>query len=125
MTALGASGATKTGILEALRAKECATPGDFTPQLQILMTALVSSDPRVTCSSANSLWSLVLSADFVDRCWKTFKAEARIEKPEAVPINKWCSDQTNAKITEVFDPSEQLDDEGAILVNALYFNGQW
>jgi len=68
---------------------------------------------------------VVLSKAFIATRSQAFGAEARIQKPEPVPINKWCCEKAKGKISEVLNPKELLDPGGAVLVNALYFKGQW
>ncbi|XP_032311325.1 serine protease inhibitor 42Dd [Drosophila ananassae] len=57
----------------------------------------------------------------------SFKAEAvpiNMDKNAAANINTWVSGHTRNKITEIVSP-EILDDAITILINAIYFKGQW
>ncbi|CAG9829982.1 unnamed protein product [Diabrotica balteata] len=40
-------------------------------------------------------------------------------------INSWVEEQTNNKIKNLIDPEHLKKDTGLVLVNALYFSGQW
>ncbi len=84
----------------------------------------------LTVDSANSVW---ISNDFsvrdsfvsaMDKDFKAYMGNRDFSKPSTVgEINRWCSDNTNGKITEILD---HLDpDMVMVLVNALYFNAPW
>ncbi|XP_072377536.1 antichymotrypsin-2-like [Diabrotica undecimpunctata] len=40
-------------------------------------------------------------------------------------INRWVEEQTNNKIKNLIDPESLSNETGLLLVNALYFSGQW
>ncbi|KAH8352184.1 hypothetical protein KR084_002459, partial [Drosophila pseudotakahashii] len=61
---------------------------------------------------------------------KSFKAKAKtinLDNPDkaAKIVNKWVSNQTQGKIRNIVSPSDMNPDLSVILVNAIYFEGQW
>lgn len=40
-------------------------------------------------------------------------------------INTWCEEQTNKRIKDIIDPDRLDPDTKMVLVNAVYFKGQW
>lgn len=94
-----------------------------------LLSALPGADPKVSLGLYNSMWyknGFKVNPSYNDRLETDFKAkiEGLDFKPgdEAV-INKWASDKTNGKITQVIDKIK--DDQVMFLLNALYFKGDW
>lgn len=125
MTANGAQGPTLDGMLTALSATGLGGLDVLNREMQRLTGALSSTDRRVAFHLANSLWSVSLLGSFHALCADVFRAEAHRSRPMAAPINQWCAKQTRGKITQVLDPGAPLDPMGAVLVNALYFKGEW
>ena len=80
---------------------------------------------------ANSVWvnpnMLTLNRDYADKVQKDFDAqiEARDFADPATleEINGWVSDRTNKKIPELL--KDLSPDAAAVLVNAIYFKGEW
>ncbi|XP_039502588.1 serine protease inhibitor 42Dd [Drosophila santomea] len=59
-----------------------------------------------------------------------FKSEAELISLANGPlaaqsINQWVLDQTSGKIKDMIDPGSMTSDVKAVLVNAIYFKGQW
>lgn len=94
-----------------------------------LIDKLPQLDPLVTNKLANSVWQrngFVVEQDFKNNLKNYFKAELYEEDfdPSTVTkINKWASDNTNAKIEKVLN--EISSDQVMFLINALYFKGDW
>ena len=86
--------------------------------------------PNVKLSVANSLWlnqGFGLKPDFQARTQKTFGATLEtldFRAPDSVTrINDWVKSQTGGKIDGII---EKLSvDDRAVLVNAVYFRGDW
>lgn len=79
---------------------------------------------------ANAIYSdkfAPFKQSFVELCQSKYSAEAHSEdfsKPETVTaINKWCSDKTHGKITEIL--KKLTRDDKMVLLNAIYFKGTW
>merc|ERR1712137_494693 len=123
MTANGAQGPTLKGMMTALCMEALGGMEPINEQMKALTSVLKSSDPRVTFHVANSLWSLTLLDTFIGVCASVYDAEAIKQAPDATTINKWCAEKTKNKIDQIV--KGPLDSGGAVLINALYFKGEW
>lgn len=83
--------------------------------------------------AANSLWmqkDYTFSEDFIKTCMEKFMADAfsvdfLTDAAGATDsINTWASDKTHGKIPEM-NPSPLSSDTRLVLINALYFLGDW
>ncbi|QIZ69810.1 serpin family protein [Oxynema aestuarii] len=129
MTYNGASGDTQTAIADTLGFGEMDLERVNQENLNF-QNSLENADDRVTLNIANSLWlnqNLQFLPDFVQRVGESY--QAKIERVNfsntAVTrqINNWVKMQTNGKIDSIVD---RLDPDTLILlVNALYFKGEW
>jgi serine protease inhibitor len=88
------------------------------------------SDPKVVNTIANSVWyrnDFTVEKPFLNTLETYFSAKISPEdftKATTLDkINKWASDNTNAKIKKVIN--EITDDQVMFLMNALYFKGDW
>lgn len=122
----GAQGNTASQINSMLGFSKVSTQemDDF---YALMTKSLVAVDPSATFESANSIWAakgLTLKDGYVADAKKYFDAEVdSFSGNEDVPrINKWCSDKTHGKITEII---KDLGAARAVLLNALYFNASW
>lgn len=103
---------------------------EFNQSQAALMKTLVSSDPKVELSVANSLWARqggTFKADFLARNRQFFGAEIaslNFNSPRAkATINTWVSQKTKGKIPSIID---QINAQQVlILINAIYFKGHW
>lgn len=92
------------------------------------MLKLIQAAPSdgLTVAAANSVWAkpaLPLRPDYVARVADSLGATAKALTSADV-VNAWCSDNTHGKISSIVD-QETVDRMDAMLVNALYFKGQW
>ncbi|KAH8259277.1 hypothetical protein KR026_001609, partial [Drosophila bipectinata] len=76
----------------------------------------------------NDQWSLV--PEFNKIVADSFKAEAvpiNVRNPEsaAATINSWVSGHTRKKITEIVTSRDMTPDLVMVLINAIYFKGDW
>lgn len=89
---------------------------------------LSQTEPQVTLHSANGLWTAAdLMPEFVARCQHSLGAGLeRMGEPSetAERINAWVSEQTRGKIGDLLQAAD-LAGALLVLVNALYFKGQW
>lgn len=131
MTLNGAAGATRAGMQQALGlAGQTLEQANTT--FQGLTTYLLGADPRVTVRTANSVWAaegFPVRPAFAEAVRTYYDAEARTARfgtAEATrAINAWASEKTDGRIPKVFDPGQPDDSYVLLLMNALYFKGQW
>lgn len=88
------------------------------------------ADPSTTFESANSLWigkGISAKCCYVRKAKKEYGAEvskADFGSQTGVDsINDWCSRKTHGKIERILDSAEPST--RMMLINALYFNGEW
>jgi serine protease inhibitor len=129
MTLNGASGATRDGMLEALRVNGI-TPEVINNSYKNLSEALLNVDSRVLISIANSVWTeknFVVKKSFTDILTGYYNAESKsfdITNPLAhVAINNWIDGKTNGLIKNMVDKLN--DNTVMLLINAIYYKGKW
>jgi serpin B len=128
MAANGARGETLRQIQATLQV--AAGAAELNQANQALAARLSSLDPKIKLEIANSLWTAqdaaILPA-FLDASRKFYQAEVASvdfkDPATAQRINAWCSDHTHGKIPEMVKPP--LDDNRLILLDAIYFKGDW
>src|SRR6266481_2266275 len=126
----GADGQTRQEMLAALslRGLELGAINAANAQLVKVIRTPANS---ITLSVANSLWvdsrRATLRPDYVKRTQASYDAEMidlDFSNPSAATrINSWASKETHGKISKVIDRIDPAD--LAMLLNAVYFNGQW
>jgi serine protease inhibitor len=129
MTLNGASGTTRTAMLEALRVKGIS-PEIINTSYKNLSEALLKIDNRVLISIANSVWTeknFVVKKPFSDILTGFYSAESKpfdITDPLAPKqINSWIEAKTNGLIKNMV---EKLNENTVmLLINAIYFKGKW
>lgn len=129
MTWNGANGETRTAMEQAMRISGFNRE-ELNELNKTLVTALLAHDPKVTISIANSIWyrnDYTVLQDFLYRNQNFYNADVLPVDFSASGckdmINKWVSDKTNQKITEIVD---QINPESFMfLINAIYFKGAW
>ena len=129
MLACGAEGETYSEIVKALGM------GDFTiDQVNDCYTTLVASllkaDKSVSLSLANSMWAangLNVFSSFKKQMTSVYQAdtyEVDFSKESTIKtINDWCSQKTSGLVPNMFETISP--DVRMILINALYFKGNW
>lgn len=92
----------------------------------------LGGENQVVISTANKIYPSVTPADpgFLDIVTKNFKSE--VEKisyanasQAAETINKWVAGKTGDKIRNLISPDALDDLTKMVLVNAIYFKGEW
>eukprot|EP00761_Pharyngomonas_kirbyi_P006042 gb/GECH01006048.1/.p1 GENE.gb/GECH01006048.1/~~gb/GECH01006048.1/.p1 ORF type:complete len:400 (+),score=112.13 gb/GECH01006048.1/:1-1200(+) len=84
---------------------------------------LIESSSATELLIANFLWSnSSLNQQFFQEMTQQFQGELKPLQSEQ-EINKWCSEKTRGLISQVLD--EIPPDTIAVLVNAIYFKGDW
>lgn len=127
----GANGATRDAMASTLGVN-ASDPVALNSAYRALLAKLATNQGNVTLSIANSLWLDDAFAPHVQPGFKKDIVEAfaseGFEKDFADPatidaINQWASDKTRGKIPTVL--SEFSDGEVMVLMNAVYFQGEW
>ncbi len=127
----GASGKTQQSMAQALELQGMSLP-DINQANAALKAVLENLDPKVQLSVANSLWtaqSKPLNPQFIQKIQGFYKAEVKnlnFSDPAALStINAWVKQSTNSKIEEIVDRQEIRPDTVFVLLNAIYFKGNW
>ena len=126
----GASGETRTEMAEVLGMSNF-TDIEINEYYRKISQALLKIDPQTDITIANSIWyrsGFPVKQPFKDVNKKYFDASVQsldFNKPDAADIiNKWCSDKTKKRITEIVQ--KPIDSNTMIyLINALYFKSKW
>lgn len=129
MTACGADGETEKQMTSVLGFTGYSSE-EVAGYYKKMVEALKGIDKKSTFEIANSIWVskyLNVKEEFVSMVKDNFVSEKKtvdfIDPTVVNQVNKWCSDNTHGKITEIVKsiPPETV----MALVNALYFNGKW
>ncbi|KAM4834957.1 uncharacterized protein RHO17_023523 [Thomomys bottae] len=136
MVLLGAKGDTADQIAQVLSFNKCGTVGDGAvhQNFQSLLTEVNKTGTQYLLRIANRLFgekSYTFLSSFKDSCYKYYQAE--IEELDFVSaaeesckhINSWVAKKTEDKITELLSPASVTSDTRLVLVNAVYFKGNW
>ena len=129
MTAHGSAGATWNAMAGAMNLSGLAR-NEIPAGNQRLREELVNADKAVRLDIANSLWlrqGVKLQKQFSADCDKYYRASVTtldFGRPDAITtINDWVAKNTNGRIKQIV--SELRADEFLVLVNAIYFKGNW
>jgi serpin B len=130
MTYNGAAGDTQQAMAKTLELG-AMTPADVNAANRALTDNLGNSDIGATLTIADSLWANKgdeFSDTFVATNKRFYDAELATldfhDPRSAQTINDWTSKKTGGKIPQIVD-SEQLGGWDFVLINAVYFSGQW
>jgi serine protease inhibitor len=126
----GADGPTRQEMLDALSLSGSEVGAINTANAQ-LIKIIRTPAKSITLSVADSLWvdsrRATLRPDYVKQTQAWYDAEMAdldFSDPSAAPrINSWASKETHGMIPKVIDRIDPAD--LALLLNALYFKGQW
>ena len=129
MTLNGASGETEQAMVNTLQLQGLDSEAINAGYAGLRQT-LLTSDPKVILTIANSLWArqdVPFKPDFLQRNTQFFGAEIStldFTDPNTLnTINQWVNTNTNGKISKILDeinPAAVL-----FLINAIYFKGSW
>ncbi|CAB4056900.1 unnamed protein product [Lepeophtheirus salmonis] len=130
MAALGARGNTLQQIKEALHLPEDM---ELLKSAYSDITSVTKSDDNITLEVANSVFPskrLELREEYLSDVKKHFQSEIQSldfnQAEEARKImNDWVLQQTNGMVKELFAPGSINSDTVNVLVNAIYFKGDW
>ena len=126
----GATGETREQMLAALSLSGADISAINTANAQ-LIKIIRTPTSSVTLSVADSLWvdnrRATFLPDYVKRVHEAYDAEIDAldfsDPASAARINGWASKQTHERIPKVIDRIDPA--ELALLLNAVYFKGQW
>jgi serine protease inhibitor len=126
----GADGETRQEMLTALSLSGSDIAAINADNAELIKTLRTPTN-NVTLSVADSLWSdsrrAMLRPDYVKQMQTWYDAEVvnlDFSSPGAVPrINTWAARETHDRIPQVIDRIDPT--EVALLINAVYFKGQW
>src|SRR5690625_5239914 len=126
----GADGDTKEEFKDTLQIRDW-TDTEVNEAMNVLLHSFEKDIEAIDVSSANSLWlanEYTFQKDYEQAMEQYFDAHItmidRADDTSADKINKWVNKETRGKIEEIMEPP--LDSNFvALLVNVLYFNGEW
>lgn len=125
----GCDGETYTQIRDML-GYEGLSLDEINENYNSLVSQLLTVDPDVQLSLANSVWyrqDFTVKQTFLEKMNTSYNAETEaldFASPSAIStINNWAKDNTNGKIEKVLDGIDA--DAVMFLMNALYFKGDW
>lgn len=125
----GTEGETKAEIQKMLGFSDADMAG-INASYAELITKLPQVDPKVTNTTANSVWhekEFPVESAYLDALKKSFNAGVYAEDFSSTAtvnkINRWAAEHTNDKIKQVLEKIEPH--QVLFLLNALYFKGDW
>ncbi|XP_048204479.1 serpin B6 isoform X2 [Perognathus longimembris pacificus] len=136
MVFLGARGHTADQMAQVLSFKKCGKDGDGDVHqgFQSLLTDVNKTGTQYLLRTANRLFgekSYTFLSSFKDSCCKFYQAE--VEELDFVDaaeesrkhINTWVAKKTEDKIIELLSQASVTSNTRMVLVNAIYFKGNW
>jgi serpin B len=121
----GAAGSTQQAMAQTLGLGALST-GSLNDQNAALQASLISADPDVQLTVADSLWidqsSGQVSASFTQRDQDYYGALVGALSGAPATVNAWVDSETHGLITTLLPPGEY---QYAIMANVLYFKGAW
>lgn len=126
MAYAGSAGGTRDDMAAVLGARPVA---ENLKAESARIASLLGADPKVKLLVANGLWlkkGFPFKESFVSAVRQSYRAEvfARDFVPaDAAEANSWVSKQTEGKISSII--KEFKPNDRALLVNAVYFKGDW
>jgi len=134
MTWGGACGETAAQMAKALHFNAPADQLHSVFAAMEVKLAAVQAKGKVRLSVANSLWpqqGYALLPEYLDLCKKHYGTTvvpqdyASAAVSARATINAWVEDKTNRKITNLIGPGVLSSMTRMVLVNAIYFKGNW
>ncbi|XP_003513238.1 serpin B6 isoform X1 [Cricetulus griseus] len=136
MVFMGAKGNTASQMIQALSLDKCSGNGggDVHLGFQSLLCEVNKTGTQYLLRTANKLFgekSCDLLASFKDSCRKFYEAELEQldfqgdTEQSRQHINTWVAKKTEDKIKELLSQGSVNSDTLLVLVNAIYFKGNW
>ncbi len=130
MTLNGAAGETEQAMTNTLQLQGLDAEAINVGYAGLRQT-LLTSDPKVTLTIANSLWArqgIPFHQSFLQRNAHFFEAEISMldfnDPSASKTINQWVDTNTNGKIQKIVGDTSDPDTV-LFLINAIYFKGAW
>uniref|UniRef100_A0A8C6H424 Serine (or cysteine) peptidase inhibitor, clade B, member 6b n=1 Tax=Mus spicilegus TaxID=10103 RepID=A0A8C6H424_MUSSI len=136
MVFMGAKGTTASQMAQALSLDKCSGKGgrDVHQGFQSLLTETNKTGTQYVLRTANGLFgeeTFDILASFKDSCRKFYEAEMEeldfkgATEQSRQHINAWVAKKTEDKITELLSSGSVNSNTPLVLVNAIYFRGNW
>ncbi|XP_048655922.1 serpin B6-like isoform X2 [Marmota marmota marmota] len=136
MVLMGAKGTTAVQMAQVLSLNKSSNSGggDVHQSFQSLLTEVNKTDTQYLLRTANRLFgekSYDFLSSFKDSCQKFYQAEMEeldflnATEESRKHINTWVAKKTEDKITELLSPGSLNTNTKLVLVNAIYFKGNW
>ncbi|EDL98339.1 rCG44069 [Rattus norvegicus] len=136
MVFMGAKGTTAHQMIQALSLDKCSGRGsrDVHQGFQSLLAKVNKTGTQYLLKTANRLFgekTFDILASFKDACRKFYEAEMEELDFKGAPeqsrqhINTWVAKKTEEKITELLSSGSVNANTPLVLVNAIYFKGNW
>lgn len=134
MTRLGAKGPTATSLDQTLALPAHATAPGIAKELGQAQRAWTQARPKTSLAIANRLFadeSFKVRPEFVALTKQQLGAGiqnlafARNPDKSRKTINQWVATQTKDRIKDLLAPSNVTPDTRMVLVNAIWFKGDW
>ncbi|XP_052585519.1 serpin B6 isoform X1 [Peromyscus californicus insignis] len=136
MVFMGAKGDTASQMIKALSLDKCSGSGggDVHQGFQSLLSEVNKTGTQYLLKTANKLFgekTCDLLESFKDSCRKFYEAELEEldfqgdTEQSRQHINTWVAKKTEDKIRELLSPGTLNSDTLLVLVNAIYFKGNW
>ncbi|XP_032105970.1 serpin B6 isoform X1 [Sapajus apella] len=134
MVYMGAQGNTAVQMAQVLSLNKSGGGGDVHQGFQSLLTEVNKPGTQYLLRTANRLFgekSCDFLSSFRDSCQKFYQAE--MEELDFISaaensrkhINTWVAEKTEGKIAELLSPGTVDSLTKLVLVNAIYFKGNW
>ncbi|HEY0341084.1 MAG TPA: serpin family protein [Steroidobacteraceae bacterium] len=124
----GAVGATQQAMAQTLQLGGLSV-SQLNSDNAALQASLLDADPQVDLTVANSLWvhtnTYTVAPAFVSMDQNYYGAELGDLGGAPANVNSWVGTQTNGLIPQVLSPKSDYSRTVALLVNVMYFKGQW
>jgi serpin B len=126
MTWNGAAGRTLADLTQVLQLTGLA-PAEVNQGNAALGANLPGADPKVQVLLGNSLWQKndVLLPAFRDLTRAYYAAQVGDLGQGPAAVNAWVSQRTNGLIPRIMDPASNCQVYDLLLVNTVYFHGDW
>ncbi|XP_071469730.1 serpin B6-like isoform X1 [Marmota flaviventris] len=136
MVLMGAKGTTAVQMAQVLSLNKSSSSGgaDIHRGFQSLLTEVNKTDTGYLLRTANRLFaekSYDFLSSFKDSCQKFYQAEMEeldflnATEESRKHINIWVAKETEDKITELLSPGSLNTNTKLVLVNVMYFKGNW